>query len=199
MPLTLPTLFSGPANRFSSRSPTSSSRQTNLYFPPGGHTHDRHAIPLDRLHISLSDPVLVAAEQRLSNNPDGNKLSITMDAGAKKSAQLGSVVFHFKGGIHSQRSGDYNDGLLTAQAVNHLTMATSTQGTSPGHSWKAGFQATAAQDPSLRDQSDDSYEIVSVIDGSPGNPDDSASENRYALINKFRFPRADQLYQSTRF
>ena len=122
-----------------------------------------------------------------------------MDAGAKKSAQLGSVVFHLKGGIHSRRSGDYNDGLLTAQAVNHLTMATSAQGTSPGHSCKTGFQGAAAQDPSLRDQSDDSYEIVSVIDGSPGNPDDSASENRYALINKFRFPRADQLYQSTRF
>jgi hypothetical protein len=193
MPFTLSTLISGPANRFSSRPPTSSSGQPNLYFPPGGHTHDRHTIPPDRLHISLSDPVLVAAEQTLYNHPNGqrgNKLSIIKDSSARQIAHLRSVVFHLKGGIHSQRSGDYNDGPLAAQAVNPLTTPTSAP--SPDHSWKVGFQGAVAQGLSLLDLSDDSHDFMGVIDGSPGNADSSASDNRYTLTNKLRFPRPDQ-------
>lgn len=194
MPFTLSTLISGPANRFSSRPPTGSSGQPNLYFPPGGHAHDRHSIPPDRLHVSLSDPVLVAAEQRLYDNPNGqrgDKLSVIKDAGARQTAHLGSVVFHLKGGIHSQRSGGYDDGALAAQAVNPLRTPTSTQGTCPGRSWTAGFQGAVAQGLSLLDPSDDSYDFLSVIDGSPGNADSSTSENRYTSTNKLRFPRPD--------
>lgn len=188
MPFTLSTLIPTSANRFPSRSPPSSRSKRRLYFPPGGHTHDRHTIPPDRLHISLSDPVLVAAEQRLSGVPDargrGGPL-IIKNAGARKTVKPGSVEFHLKKGeILSQRSGDCNDSSRISQAVNPLATVPNTPATNQGYCWKAGFQPAAAH---LLDPSDDSCDIsevmtiISTIDGSPGNAHSSASENRYIL------------------
>ncbi|KAG6381720.1 hypothetical protein JVT61DRAFT_324 [Boletus reticuloceps] len=156
MPFLLATLISG-------RTPTpDSTRQRNLYFPPGGHTHDRHTIPPDRLHISLSDPVLVAAEERLANvhnEQRRSKLSIIKEPSATKTAHNGSVTFLLKG--------DYNDIALAAEPVNPLS---STQGTGPGFFWKAGFHGAAVQDPILLDSSDiaEVMTISSVINVSPG-------------------------------
>lgn len=188
MPFTLSTLVPARANRFPSRSPPSSRSQRKLYFPPGGHTHDRHTIPPDRLHISLSDPVLVAAEQRLSSVPNAqrrSRLLIIKNTGAKKTVKLGSHLK--KGGILSQTSGDYNDSPRIPEAVNPLATVPNTPATRQGHCWKAGLQAAAAN---LSDPLDDSCDIsetvtiISMIDGSPGNAHSSASENRYTLIHK---------------
>ncbi|KAF8448905.1 hypothetical protein L210DRAFT_3627548 [Boletus edulis BED1] len=161
-------LFSSGRTNPHSRSPTpDSTRQTNLYFPPGGHTHDRHTIPPDRLHISLSDPVLVAAEERLANvhnEQRRSKLSIIKEPGATKTAHNGSVTFLLKRDILSPRSGDYNDIALAAEPVNTLS---STQGTGPGPFWKAGFHGAAAQDPILLDSSDIA-EVMTISSVSPG-------------------------------
>lgn len=155
MPFTLSTLISGRPNRF----------PPQLYFPPGGHTHDRHTIPADRLHISLSDPVLVAAEQRLSDVPNAHrqsKLLIIDDAGARQTAKPGSVVFHpEQDGSLSQRSGDRH---LAPKAVNPPATVPNTQGTRQGHCWKTGFQ------------------------GAVGNTDSSAYDNRYTLTNNSCLP-----------
>lgn len=192
MPLTLSTVISGCANRF--HSPTTSTNQQKLYFPPGGHTHDRHAIPPDRLHISFSDPVLVAAEQSLSGVP--NRLVITKDAGARKTAKPRPFVFHFKKGeILSQRPGDDNDSPLVPELVSPLVTVLNTSGTSQGHFWKAEFQKAATQ---LLDSSDEPCGISEVVtffsatDGPPGNANSSASENRYTLTNKLWLPLPDR-------
>lgn len=184
MPFTLSALVAGHPHRFPSRSPTSPRTHQKLYFPPGGHTHDSHTIPPEQLHISLSDPILVAAEQRLSDVPDDQRWS--KDGGARKTPKLGSLVFHLNDGILSQWSGD--DNIDALQAVNPLTMATNTQATSTEHSWKAGLQGTAGH--GLWNPSDDSCDISEVvtipsaIDGLPGDADSSASENRYTLTVK---------------
>ncbi|KAG8221045.1 hypothetical protein J3R82DRAFT_2555 [Butyriboletus roseoflavus] len=157
MPFTLSTLI-GRAHPFHSRPPTSSKSQRKLYFPPGGHTHDRHTIPPDRVHISLSDPVLVAAERRLFDVPNTQKRSnwlIIEDAGARKTAKAGSIVFHLEqGGLPSQLSADCH---LVPEAVNPLATILNIQGTTQGHCWKTGCQ------------------------GAAGNTDSSASENRSGL------------------
>lgn len=201
MPFTLPTLISGRANRSPSRSPTrsSSKRQQKLYFSPGGHTHDRHTIPPDRLHISLSDPVLVAAEERLANVPNEkrrSKRAIIREPTAR-TTHLGSVVFHFEGEILSQTLDDCIDDPCSTEAVGSSTIASSTQVTRLGHFWKAGFHGAAAQGPRLLDSSGDSCDIAQVatimgaIDVSPGSADNSASDNRYLLMSK-GFSRTDQ-------
>lgn len=204
MPFSLSALMPARANRSASRSPTSSSGQRKLYFPPGG-THDRHTVPPDRLQISFSDPVLVAAEQRLSNIPNElrqGKPPIIKDPGARQTAHpdhLGPVVFHLKAGVLSPRSGDYHDGPLAPKAVNPLAKATDTHGTSSGHFWNNRLHGAGAQSPSLLDPSDDSCDItevvtiMSVIDDSPDDADNSASENRYTLANKSQ-SHPDQSY-----
>lgn len=193
MPFTLPALISARANR--SPRPTSSSGQRKLYFPPGG-TRDRRTIPPDRLQISFSDPVLVAAEQRLSIIPNElrqGKPPIITDPGAGKTAHpdhLGTVMFRLKAGVLSPRSGDDNDDHLAPQTVNSLAKATDTHGTNPGQFWNSRLHGAAARSPSLLDPSDDSCDvaevvtIISVIDDSTDNADNSASENRYTLTNK---------------
>ncbi|KAF8553569.1 hypothetical protein OG21DRAFT_1510015 [Imleria badia] len=188
MPFTLSTLISGRkrANRLPPRSPTrtNSRRQQKLYFSPGGHIHDRHTIPPDRLHISLSDPVLVAAEERLANVPNEkrrSKVSIIRESTARKPPHLASVVFHFEGEILSETLGDYNDNLFSAEAMDPSTIATSTREKDPGHFWKTGFHGAAAQSPRLLDPSDDSCDIAEVVtitlDVSLGIADNSASDN----------------------
>ncbi|KAF9224045.1 hypothetical protein BS17DRAFT_880098 [Gyrodon lividus] len=65
MPLTHSILKFRRANGLPSRSPANPRAVRELYFPPGGRTYHRHVIPPDELRISLSDPVLVAAEEKL--------------------------------------------------------------------------------------------------------------------------------------
>lgn len=186
MPFKLSTLISPRANRWSSRSPTSSRNQCKLYFPPGGHTHDRHTIPPDRLHISLSDPVLVAAEERLSSTPDRSKLAIVKESSARNGTNPGSALSQFgKGGVFlSRRSGDDNIDPLVGENVD-LIMETSTRGTSQRHSWKTGFRRAATHVSSSLDSSDESCDIVEVMSMSVIDVSPDRLENRYSLRKYF--------------
>ncbi|KAG9313110.1 hypothetical protein JVU11DRAFT_6560 [Chiua virens] len=181
MPFPVP---SGHSNRFPSCSPPN---RLSLYFPPGGHTHDRYTIPLDRLHISFSDPVLVAAEQRLSNVPIQQKQpqsSTIKDATATKTIKLGSVAFRLRGGIFSHRLRDHgHEPPLVGQALKAVAAA-ATPGPSPVHCWNAEAQATTTPDPSsLNSLDDDTYDICEVvtvpsdINGGMGHADSPASES----------------------
>lgn len=161
MPLALST-----RHRLPSRSPA------DQYFPTGSHTHDRLTIPPDRLQISLSDPVLAAAEQHLANLSD-------RDDGARKTPKLRSVGFYPNSGFLSQTSG--GDTIGAPQAATPQTMAT--QATSPDLSWIAALQGPAAH--SWLDPADGSIEISEVmtipsaLDGYPDDPHGYACRDRY--------------------
>lgn len=172
MPSTLSTLITAQIHRLS-RSPTSSRNHQKLYCSPGGHTHDHHAVPPDRLHvsISISDAVLVAAEQYLSSVPVNQQSSRESDGGARNS--LKSVLFHLNRGILSPTGGD---DIAALQPVNPLTVATNVH---TPYSWKIGVQGTA--DYGLPDDSFDISEVVTIPGTINGDADSSACGNRYTF------------------
>ncbi|KAF8835509.1 hypothetical protein BDN67DRAFT_425591 [Paxillus ammoniavirescens] len=120
-----------------------------FYFPPGGGTYHRHIIPPDQLRISFSDPVLVAAEEKLREitrlkeqipgnesvtDPTQGSLETPGDSCSKFETSSRAVpsIFHIESGSISRASTDHPEGLTAIKYPVKRSPTTRTRRTIEG-------------------------------------------------------------------
>jgi hypothetical protein len=166
-----------------------------LYFPPGGRTYHRHIIPQDQLRISFSDPVLVAAEEKLREitrlkeqipgkelvtDPTQCSLETPGDSCSKFETSVPSI-FHIESGSISRVSTDRPEGLTATKYPVKRSPTTRTRRTIEGlkQCWKTTVRTCSRSPKILVTRS----RILSAPDSSYEGPGTTTASMTVSLLS----------------